>query len=120
MARRGGGCSMKGKLFSGAFGLRLISVIAFFVIWGVGSLALGPRLCPDPLTVIAFAWRETASGELPYHLAITLARVAAAFLIAMSIGLATGLVMGRSPFANALGEPWMILLLNAPALIIIV
>ncbi len=108
------------NLFSGAFGLRLISVVAFFLVWGVGSLALGPRLCPDPVTVLAFAGREIASGELPYHLAVTLARVAAAFLIAMSIGVATGLVMGRSPFANALAEPWMILLLNAPALIIIV
>ncbi len=46
--------------------------------------------------MIAFAARQIASGELPYHLAITLARVAAAFVIAMTIGVATGLIMGRS------------------------
>jgi NitT/TauT family transport system permease protein len=107
-------------MLAGPFWLRVISIVAFFAVWGIGTLALGPRLCPSPLSVLAFAGQEIASGELPYHLAITLTRVAAAFLIAMSIGVAAGLVMGRSPFANALGEPWLILLLNAPALIVIV
>jgi NitT/TauT family transport system permease protein len=108
------------SLFSSQVGLRVISVVAFFLVWALGSLALGPRLCPDPITVLSFAGREIASGELPHHLMITLARVAAAFLIAMAVGIAAGLIMGRSTFANALGEPWLILLLNAPALIVIV
>jgi len=100
--------------------LRLLSIVAFFLVWWGASLALGPRLCPYPHTVIAFAWREIADGTLPYHLSVTLTRVAAAFVLAMSIGTATGLLMGRSKLANALGEPWLILLLNAPALIVIV
>ncbi len=108
------------RLLYGPGGLRLVSVLTFFAVWALGSLALGERLCPDPVTVIGFAARETASGELSYHLAITLARVAAAFIIAMAFGVASGLLMGRSTVANALGEPWMILLLNAPALIVIV
>ena len=111
---------MMRRLLAGQVGLRLISIVVFFLVWALGSLALGPRLCPDPITVLSFAGREIASGELPYHLAITLARVAAAFLIAMAVGVAAGLIMGRSPFANAVGEPWLILLLNAPALIVIV
>jgi NitT/TauT family transport system permease protein len=118
--RRREDSSAMSRLFAGPGGLRAISVLAFFAIWALGSLALGERLCPDPVRVIVFAARQTANGELPYHLAITLARVAAAFVIAMTIGVATGLMMGRSAFANALGEPWMILLLNAPALIVIV
>jgi len=109
-----------GALLTGPAALRIFSIVAFFLVWGLGTLLLGPRLCPSPFSVFAFAGREIASGELPYHLIITLTRVAAAFLIAMSIGVAAGLLMGRSPFANALGEPWLILLLNAPALIVIV
>ncbi|MGH6922247.1 MAG: ABC transporter permease [Propylenella sp.] len=108
------------RILAGPAALRILSVIAFFGVWWIGTLAFGPRLCPSPITVFGFAGREIASGELPYHLAITLARVAAAFVIAMCIGVATGLAMGRSPFANALGEPWLILLLNSPALIMIV
>ncbi|WP_081718409.1 ABC transporter permease subunit [Lutibaculum baratangense] len=85
-----------------------------------GTLLLGPRLCPSPATVAAFVVRETASGELPYHLGVTLLRVAAAFLLAMTIGTLAGLAMGRSRTANLVMEPWLVLLLNAPALIVIV
>ena len=63
---------------------------------------------------------RSRAASLPIICPITLARVAAAFLIAMAIGVAAGLIMGRSAFANAVGEPWLILLLNTPALIVIV
>ena len=99
---------------------RLLSIGALLLLWTGASLLLGPRLCPGPAAVFGFVLRETASGELPWHLAITLARVGAAFLLAMAIGLAIGIAMGRSRTADLLVEPWMILLLNAPALIVIV
>ncbi|MCF1502381.1 ABC transporter permease [Afifella sp. H1R] len=108
------------SFLGGPVGLRAISIAAFFAVWTTASYAFGPRLCPGPASVFAFAAEEIVSGELPYHLAITLLRVIAAFAIAMSIGLATGLMMGRSRIANDLGEPWLILFLNAPALIVIV
>jgi NitT/TauT family transport system permease protein len=38
----------------------------------------------------------------------------------MTIGAAIGLMMGRSRLANGLTEPWIILLLNTPALVLIV
>jgi NitT/TauT family transport system permease protein len=101
-------------------GLRAMSIAAFFAVWWAASLLLGQRLCPGPLVVLSFAVEEIVDGDLPYHLAVTLARVAAAFVLAMSIGIATGILMGRNRIANALGEPWLILLLNAPALILIV
>ncbi|RAH99350.1 ABC transporter permease [Acuticoccus sediminis] len=97
-----------------------LSVAAFFALWLLGTWWMGPRLCPSPVSVFGFIASETASGELPYHLGVTLARVAAAFVIAMAVGTAAGLAMGRSTLANTLGEPWLILLLNAPALIVIV
>ncbi len=99
---------------------RLLSVVALFALWWAASEMLGSRKLPEPLTVFAFIARETASGELPYHLAITLARVAAAFTIAMTIGALIGLLMGRSAIADNFLQPWLILLLNAPALIVIV
>jgi NitT/TauT family transport system permease protein len=105
---------------SSRLGLRVLSIASLFLVWWLGTILLGERLCPDPFTVLAFAGREIMSGELPYQLAITLSRVAAAFILAMAVGAAFGLAMGRNEVANAVGEPWLILLLNAPALIIIV
>lgn len=97
-----------------------LSVAAFFGLWLLGTWTIGPRLCPSPYAVFSFIVRETASGELPYQLGVTLARVVSAFVLAMAIGTAIGLLMGRNRLANTVLEPWLILLLNAPALIIIV
>src|SRR5580704_10931970 len=63
---------------------------------------------------------EARSGALVFNLGATLARVAAAFVIAMALGSVIGLLMGRSRVADRLGDPWLIALLNLPALVIIV
>src|SRR3546814_7527225 len=65
--------------------LRLISIVAFLLLWaGLAALADSNEV-PGPLAVLGFLVREAAAGELFYHLAATLARVAAAFTIAMAI-----------------------------------
>ena len=38
----------------------------------------------------------------------------------MALGCALGLIMGRSRVSDRLGDPWLIVLLNLPALVIIV
>jgi len=43
----------------------------------------------------------------------------ASFLIAMFIGTAIGLFMGRNQIANGLFDPWLVFFLNVPALVII-
>ena len=65
-------------------------------------------------------WSELKSGALVFNLAATLARVVIAFALAMALGTALGLAMGRSAVADAIADPWMLVLLNLPALVIIV
>ena len=60
------------------------------------------------------------SGDLFFHLGVTLSRVSLAFTLAMSVGAAIGHLMGRVRLADRLGDPWLIVLLNLPALVIIV
>jgi NitT/TauT family transport system permease protein len=112
--------SRKERFFGWSAAVRLASVALLIVVWWIASWLLGSRKCPDPLSVFAFVINEIASGELPYHLGVTLARVGAAFISAMVIGAGLGLLMGRSRTADLIAEPWVILLLNAPALIMIV
>ncbi len=99
---------------------RLFSIAVLLLVWTGASFLLGSRLCPRPVAVFSFILSETASGELPWHLGVTLLRVALAFTIALAIGVAAGILMGRSRVADLLLEPWMLVLLNAPALIVIV
>ena len=63
---------------------------------------------------------EARSGDLFFNLAVTLTRVFIAFALAMAAGTAIGLLMGRVMLADRLGDPWLIVLLNLPALVIIV
>ena len=99
---------------------RLVSLGLLIAAWFVGARLAGPRLLPDPQTVALAIVNEARSGALVFNLGTTLARVAAAFAIAMLLGAVIGLVMGRSRLANRLGDPWLVVLLNLPALVIIV
>jgi NitT/TauT family transport system permease protein len=101
-------------------GARLFSLALLIAAWYAGSQLAGARLLPDPQAVALAIVDEARSGMLAFNLGATLARVAAAFVIAMALGSAIGLIMGRSRTADRLGDPWLIVLLNLPALVIIV
>ena len=100
--------------------LRLISIAAFLALWAALAALAARSEVPGPLAVLDFLTREAADGELFYHLAITLARVAAAFVIAMAVGTAVGVLMGQHRRLDRLLDPWIILLINIPALVVIV
>jgi len=100
--------------------MRLVSFALFLASWWIGSLFAGARLLPDPATVFEAILTEARSGALFLHLGATLARVFLAFTLAMALGTALGLLMGRSRLADRLGDTWLLILLNLPALVVIV
>ncbi|MEM9626671.1 MAG: ABC transporter permease [Pseudomonadota bacterium] len=83
-------------------------------------IADDPRRLPTPFQVITGIIEETAKGDLPYHLGVTLARVLASFTVAMVIGTAIGFAMGRLPLIDKIGHAWLVVFLNLPALVTIV
>ena len=54
------------------------------------------------------------------HVGITLARVAISFLLAMLLGTAIGLAMGRLNWFDKIFDAWIIIALNIPALVTII
>src|SRR5277367_418104 len=99
---------------------RLISLIALICLWQVAAYFGNPRLLPGPMTVLTTMQSEAASGALFTALGVTLVRVVAAFLLAMAAGSAIGYAMGRSALFDRAADPWVIVRLNLPALVIIV
>jgi len=77
-------------------------------------------MLPAPGDVIEFIGNEAASGDLLYHIAATLRRVLVAFVCAMSIGTAIGILLGRASALDRIVDPWLLMTLNTPALVIIV
>jgi NitT/TauT family transport system permease protein len=100
--------------------LRLLSLLIFLGAWGLASWRADQRLLPRPLAVLEAIFHEAVSGTLLADLGATLARVAVAFALAMSLGIFFGIIMGRNKIVDRIGDPWLVLLLNVPALVIIV
>lgn len=108
----------------GARGNPLIYAASFLALLGawvvLAALRDDPATLPTPQAVALILWDEAVSGRLWLHLSATLGRVVAGFVVAMGIGSALGLLLGRSPRLNAVAEPWVVVLLNLPALVVIV
>ena len=100
--------------------LRLLSLALMLAAWSVGAQLAGPRMLPDPQSVALLVISEAQSGALAFNLGITLLRVAVSFTLAMALGSVFGLLMGRFRAADSIGDPWLVVLLNLPALVIIV
>jgi len=97
-----------------------VSIVTLLAGWeAVGRLA-GNRLFPAASTVIVAMWREATDGPLLESLAITSARVAAAFCLSMVLGTALGLSMGNWRKLDAVFDSWLTGLLNLPALVTII
>ncbi len=102
------------------FLLQLLSVALFAALWEAAALAADSRLLPGPAAVLGVLGQGLGDGELPYHVAITLARVAASFVIAMVVGTAIGIAMGRLKTLDRVLDSWLVLFLNVPALVTII
>jgi NitT/TauT family transport system permease protein len=100
--------------------LRFLSFSVFLATWWIAALFVGGEKLPAPPAVLAAIIAAANSGALFLNLGVTLARVALAFTLAMTLGTVIGYLMGRIRLADRVGDFWLILLLNLPALVVIV
>jgi NitT/TauT family transport system permease protein len=97
-----------------------LSICALIGVWHAAAIFADPRLFPGPSRVGAALIEIAREGVLFSNIAITLARVLASFTLAMAIGAAIGITLGRFQLLDRLFDPWLILFLNLPALVVIV
>ncbi len=100
--------------------ISILSVAGFLLVWFIAAEIAQSRMLPGPVAVIEYIYKESVQGDLVTQLGITLWRVIASFVVAMAIGSVLGLAMGQSPALNRVLDPWLIVLLNLPALVIII
>jgi len=65
-------------------------------------------------------WQACVSGQLPFHLGVTLLRLVVSFAIAMLLGCAIGIILGRNKKLDAFFDNWLVIFLNIPALVTII
>lgn len=101
--------------------VRALSLGLLLALWIVAAgLTADPSVLPQPWALWAPFVKALTSGALPYHLGMTLWRVVCAFVPAMAIGVALGFLMGRFPAVDRWLDPWLVVFLNLPALVLIV
>ena len=96
------------------------SFVALVALWQLVSAFADSRLLPPPAAVLDRLAAGLVSGDLPLHIGITMARVAVSFTLAMLIGTAIGIALGRSLALDRFFDPWLVLFLNVPALVTII
>ncbi len=97
-----------------------MSLLALIVVWQVLALYLNNHLLPAPALVAKVFWQECVTGQLPYHLGVTLLRLVVSFSVAMILGCAIGILLGRSKKLDAFFDNWLVIFLNVPALVTII
>ncbi|MDQ7091551.1 MAG: ABC transporter permease [Methylococcales bacterium] len=98
----------------------LLSLIIFLALWQGFAVYINDNTLPPPWTVAHVLGDQIISGELPYHLGITLLRLVASFLISMLLGCAIGIILGRNQPLDAFFDNWLVIFLNIPALVTII
>lgn len=112
-------------MLTGTFKLNhsAVTLLSLLVLLGIWQLAAGlansPTL-PYPARVALVFWQATQSGELPYHLGVTLLRLVVSFSIAMVLGCAIGVTLGNNKTLDAFFDHWLVIFLNIPALVTII
>lgn len=83
-------------------------------------MVLNSEVLPSLDVVAEVFWLELLSGELTYHLGVTLLRLVVSFSIAMFLGCAIGIALGRNKQLDAFFDNWLVIFLNIPALVTII
>jgi NitT/TauT family transport system permease protein len=100
--------------------LTLLSPLVFLLLWQLASAYANSPALPTPSAVALIVWQAMLTGELGYHLGVTLLRLLASFSIAMPLGSAIGIILGRNKALDAFFDNWLIIFLNIPALVTII
>lgn len=87
--------------------ISILSVACFVVLWQVGAdIYARPHFLPSPGEIVQTGVAMIRSGELWLHTSASLARILSGFFIGSAIALPLGLLMGSSPVARAIFEPY--------------
>jgi len=100
--------------------LATLSFVLLIVFWHGLALYINDNTLPTPIVVMQVFWQEVESGQLLYHLGRTLLRLIASFSIAMFLGCAIGIILGRNKKLDAFFDNWLVIFLNIPALVTII
>ncbi|HEY6365135.1 MAG TPA: ABC transporter permease [Candidatus Binatia bacterium] len=95
-------------------GVNILSIATFALLWEMAGRMMDTTLIP-PLSKIASAWlRLLMNGKLLENLAMSLWTLAAGFLLAVTLGIIIGVLMGRFSQVEHFLDLYINALMSAP------
>lgn len=105
-----------------SFGLRrFVSPLVLVLLWQAGSMAglISPRMLAAPSAILLAAWQLILSGDLPYHLLVSLYRVVIGLALGATLGAALAVVSGLSRLGEDIVDAPMQALRTLPFLALV-
>jgi ABC-type nitrate/sulfonate/bicarbonate transport system permease component len=96
----------------------IVSLLTLVALWAAVAAIAHASSVPSPVAVFLFIVQDSLHGDMLLNIGMSLWRVFASFIVAMGIGTAIGLVLGRTRILDQAFSPWVLVLLNTPALVI--
>ena len=101
-----------------------LTALALLLVWGGGSLLLGPELLPSPPRVAARLGEVLATGgprdrSAIYHLWRSLLRVAVVSVLGLVLSTALGLATGIDDRVDRVVAVWLPLWMTVPTLVVV-
>lgn len=96
----------------------MLSLPLLLLLWQALAMIVAHRLFPTPVAVAEAVWVLAVEGRLLEDLGKTLLRALAAFALAMVLGAALGIALGRQAWADRLFSAWLVVGLNLPAIVV--
>jgi sulfonate transport system permease protein len=102
-------------------GRRFLSPLVLVLLWQAGSMlgVISPHILAAPSTILVAAWGLTITGELPYHLLVSLRRVLAGLALGLTIGGALAIIAGLSRRGEEIVDAPMQMLRTLPFLALV-
>src|SRR5215471_4638726 len=89
--------------------LKLLSLAAAVIVWGLLSLTLPPEIFPGPIETARALWGEIAGGRVGTDVSMTMLRVVAGLVLAMILGVPVGVLMGLNRRAEGFLDVWVMI-----------
>jgi ABC-type nitrate/sulfonate/bicarbonate transport system permease component len=87
--------------------LPLASIVVFLAIWQIVGASVDPILFATPTKVVSAFWDLLTSGQLAPAFGKAMGDLAIGFGLAVVVGIAVGILMGRSPTAERVLNPYV-------------
>ena len=101
--------------------LPYLVIVAFIAGWEllVHVNGIAPIYLPAPSSILRYLVAMLADGSLLYNLGVTFMRILGGFLVAAVSGILVGVIMGMSPLAARIVDPWIAALYPLPKISLI-